>query len=132
MPLYEFMTDDGRVVTYFYPADRAPRIGERVCIRGNWVTRILSTRLHTPPPGNWPMYSDALGVHPDQIEEARAHAEACGVPTDFTPDGRAILRSPKHRKLLARTLAMHDRNAGPSDPTPDDPVILPRKEKADG
>ena len=69
------------------------------------------------------MESYSLGVEPSQIPEAVAHAEFCGVPTDFNPEnGDAILRNPKHRAALSRTLKIHDRNAGYSDPSPGDPV----------
>lgn len=67
-------------------------------------------------PANWPMESDALGVHPNQVEDARRESERLGVPTDFTRDGRAILVSPAHRKRYARALGFHDRNGGYSDP----------------
>jgi hypothetical protein len=69
-------------------------------------------------PGNWPMESDALGVGHDQVAEATAAATKSGCPTEFTSDGSAILTGPKHRAKLAKSLGLHDRNAGYSDPTP--------------
>lgn len=63
----------------------------------------------------WPMLSDALGVHPDQISDARAEAERAGVRLDFTRDGRAILESRTHRRAVLRALGYHDRNGGYSD-----------------
>ena len=32
-------------------------------------------------PGNWPLISDAAGVHPSQVKEARRLSEKSGVPT---------------------------------------------------
>jgi len=52
----------------------------------------------THTPGTWPMKSDAAGVHPDQIKEATDHANKHGVPTSFTPDGRAIFTGREHRR----------------------------------
>lgn len=67
-------------------------------------------------PANWPMYSDAAGVHPSQIEEFTKLARDAGVPTDFLPDGRAKLESARHRRDYLRTRNLHDRNACYGDP----------------
>lgn len=64
----------------------------------------------------WPMCSDAAGVHPDQVAEAQAAATGLGVPTEFTPDGRAVFRSPRHRKLYCEAVGLYDRNGGYGDP----------------
>ena len=66
-------------------------------------------------PGAWPMISEAMGVMPDQIAEASAHAKAGGVPTEFTPDGRAILRDRSHRRELMKLYRFHDNHGGYSD-----------------
>lgn len=65
--------------------------------------------------GTWPQYSDAAGVHPDQIAEATEHAAACGVPTDFKEDGRAIFTSRAHRRKYCEVHGLYDRDAGYSD-----------------
>jgi putative FmdB family regulatory protein len=64
---------------------------------------------------NWPMESDAAGVHPSQVREATEYAQQVGVPTDYTPDGRAIFRSRKHRAKYLKAHGMVDRDAGYSD-----------------
>jgi hypothetical protein len=49
-------------------------------------------------------YSDALGVAPNQIPEAKAkfpHHE-------FSPDGRLRVKSPQHRKKLLKELGFRD------------------------
>jgi len=66
-------------------------------------------------PGCWPMESMALGVHRDQIAEARAFSESRGVPLNFTPDGKAILTDRGHRRDVLRTLGMHDNDGGYGD-----------------
>ena len=69
-------------------------------------------------PGNWPMESEALGVHPSQIADATEHARSIGIPTEFTPDGLAILRDREHRRRYCEAVGVFDRNAGYGDPTP--------------
>jgi len=68
------------------------------------------------PPGNWPMKSDAAGVAASQVKEAIEHSKTIGIPTDFTPDGRAIFTSAKHRKRYCEAVGLYDRNGGYSDP----------------
>jgi len=72
----------------------------------------------------WPMKSEALAVHPSQIEEARKSAAARGVPTDFTPSGRPILRTRGHRKAYCKAYGFHDRNAGYGDAQPNIKPII--------
>jgi hypothetical protein len=62
-----------------------------------------------------PIVSDALAVHPDQVEEATQDAIAKGVPTEFLPDGRPILTSRSHRRDYLRAYGFHDRNGGYGD-----------------
>jgi hypothetical protein len=69
-------------------------------------------------PGAWPMLSDALGVHPDQIRDASAEAAAMGVPTQFASDGRAIITSREHRKQLCQVYGFFDKSAGYGDASP--------------
>lgn len=66
----------------------------------------------------WPLYSDAVGVHPDQIPEAMAEARKHGVPTDFTPDGKVVFTSPGHRRDYCKLYGYFDLNGGYSDPSP--------------
>lgn len=72
--------------------------------------------IHTTPPGNWPLLSDAAGVQPDQIPEAMEHARKVGIPTDFTPDGRAIFTDRGHRKRYCEAIGLYDRSGGYGDP----------------
>lgn len=59
----------------------------------------------------WPMKSDALGCGPKQIGEFREKSKKAGCATDFTPDGRAIITSPGHKKKVMKWRGLHDRNA---------------------
>lgn len=51
-------------------------------------------------------YSDALGVHPSQIAEAKQRFP----DHDFTPDGRMVIRGHQHRKKVLKDLGMQDLN----------------------
>ena len=64
----------------------------------------------TEAPSHWPIVSDALAVHPDQVEEARASAEAHGVPTEVMPDGRIVIRSREHQFRYCRAYGFYNRD----------------------
>ena len=70
-------------------------------------------------PSNWPMESDAAGVHPDQAKELSEHVRARGVPTEIDMrTGNPIFTSREHRKRFCQATNMYDRNAGIGDATP--------------
>ncbi len=89
-------------------------IGDHVLARRDFRAELVNTR----PAANYPMESDAAGVHPDQRVEAEAHSRSIGIPTHFTEDGAAVFTDPKHRKRYCEAIGMYDRNAGPGDPVP--------------
>lgn len=70
------------------------------------------------PGAGWPMHCEASGVHPAQVDEARAQSVKDGCPTDFDRFGRAILRDRKHRAAYLKSRGIFDRGAGYSDPAP--------------
>ena len=49
-----------------------------------------------------PVVSDALAVHPRQVEEARELAKRKGVPVEFQPDGRPVFTSSRQFRDYAR------------------------------
>ena len=59
----------------------------------------------------WPKVSWAAGVHPDQVDEAKAFDRKMGVPTDYTSDGEPILTSHKHRREYLKIHKLIDRSA---------------------
>lgn len=63
-----------------------------------------------------PIQSEALAVHPRQVAGAREDAIKKGVPTDFLPDGRPVLRTRQHRAEYLRAYGFFDRDAGYGDP----------------
>jgi len=67
---------------------------------------------------NWPMESDACGVHPDQARDYAKHLREQGVPTEVLPNGNPIFTSREHRKRACAATGMYDRNAGYGDQSP--------------
>ena len=121
MPTYFFRKNDGSLHQEFMGvAEMMARTidGRLVLESGEVVVRDIVAEHQDVAhrPGNWPMKSDALGCGVSQIDEARAESVALGVPTDFDPEGRAILTSAKHRKMYAEATGHFDRNGGYSDP----------------
>lgn len=59
--------------------------------------------------GEWtePLYSEAAGVHPDQIAECRARFPH----HEFAPDGRMIFRSPQHQRRCLKDIGFRDKDA---------------------
>ena len=66
--------------------------------------------------GNWPMKSDACGVHPNDAVKASKSAAKMGVPTSFDSNtGQAIFQSRSHRAQYMKARGFHDRNGGYGD-----------------
>ena len=58
----------------------------------------------------WPMVSEAAGVHPDQIGEARELIRRkAGVDCQFTQDGNPIFTSMDHRRKCLRAMGYQDK-----------------------
>jgi len=69
---------------------------------------------HTP--SCWPMRSDALAVHPDQIPEVMERNKRHGVHVEYDPKtGEAILADRGQRRDLNRIEGFHDRRGGYGD-----------------
>lgn len=82
-----------------YPLPKPPKREERILHRGAWT----------------PLASEALGVHPKQINEAKKDAAEKGVQTDFTPDGRPLFRDRDHRNRYLSAYGYFDRDGGYGD-----------------
>jgi len=67
---------------------------------------------------NWPMESDACGVHPDQAKEYAKYLREKGVPTEVLPNGNPVFTGRDHRKKVCAVTGMYDRNAGYGDQSP--------------
>lgn len=58
----------------------------------------------------WPRESDAMGVNPNQVDEAHQQSVLLGVPTDFEKNGSAIIRDKSHHDKLSKALGLVDRS----------------------
>lgn len=101
-------------VTYDRDGNATYRIDGVVVTKKQYDKALPSHPIEVPleahKPDAWPIVSKALGVHPRQIPEAIEHARRNGVPTEFTSEGRPILRDRAHRKAYLRMQGYHDRD----------------------
>lgn len=88
--------------------DYAAKFRERHAERKNRLLKREPVAL--PKVSGYPMYSDAAGVNPDQIEEQMEMDRQLGVPTEYTEDGLAIFTDPLHRKRYCEAYGLYDRN----------------------
>lgn len=58
----------------------------------------------------YPLSLESLAIHPSQIAEAREHDARHGVKTDYTPDGRPVMRDPGHYRKYRRLHGAHFKN----------------------
>ncbi len=59
--------------------------------------------------------SDALAVHPDQVQEATEYLKKRGVPTEFVPSGEPIIKSRAHQKEILKVWGYHNKDGGYGD-----------------
>lgn len=67
--------------------------------------------LFTPSPAGWPMKSVAMAVHPKNLAVAREMDRKAGVPTEYTPRGRPVFTSERHKRAYCRIRGVHDNNS---------------------
>ena len=99
-------TIDGQAVYLAYGTDHC-----RMCD----VLLAGSEPLAANQPGAWPIISDALAVHPSQVQQARERNKRHGVPVWYMLDGRAILPDRAARKKLLKLEGFHDNSGGYGD-----------------
>jgi hypothetical protein len=75
------------------------------------VTEYSADALCAAPPHK----SDGLAVHPDQVQEATDSAKREGVPTEFLPDGRPVMRSRAHQKAYLKAYGFRNNDGGYGD-----------------
>lgn len=79
--------------------------------RGMNLGNVATTMMQTSK--SWPKKSDALGVHPKQIDEAQAMSIKLGVPTEFDREtGQAIMRDNAHQRDFLKAHGYHNRDGG--------------------
>ena len=67
--------------------------------------------------GTWakPIVSEAAGVHPEQINEAKAYDRSHGLSVEYTPDGRPVFTNRSERRRYLAAHHMHDLQGGNGD-----------------
>lgn len=60
----------------------------------------------------WPMLSDAMAVHPRQIEGAMAADKKLGVPVEYVGDGRVKYANQSQRNAHMKAHGFHANNGG--------------------
>lgn len=123
MANFLFTTRDGKTVEDDFPCGQAPKYivlhDGTIAKRDREAEIDVSAELtRGSGTGIYPLLSDALGVHPDQRQEAYEHSVKHGCATSFVEDGRAEIRNEKHHNALKRSIGCYDRNAGYSGVTP--------------
>jgi hypothetical protein len=115
--------------TYVYTTKDGTHTEERTCAVAKRPKRIKTAhgwayldiagmhRGYRDTPGNWPMTSDALACHPNQVAEFSRRAIELGVPTEYTKSGKPILTSKGHRNAYMNMRQAFDLDAGYSDRT---------------
>lgn len=122
MPHYTYKREDtGEAFDLFMTItemmDREDEDGRITLEDGTHARRdFMAEHGHFKEGGRWPLYSDAMGVHPSQISEQVAADKKAGVPINYTPDGRAIYESASQRKRHCEAHGFYDRNGGYGDP----------------
>ncbi len=65
--------------------------------------------------GHWPILSEALGVHPEQVQEANQRNKAAGIAVEYNRKGQAVIPSRGERRKLMDLEGVHDRDGGYGD-----------------
>lgn len=82
---------------------------------GKRARRDFGRVIGIAPSSNWPQTSVAMGVQPEQREEATKDARSRGVPTEFNLQGDAVFTSRAHRRDFLKAYHAHDHDGGYGD-----------------
>lgn len=114
MPTYCYISEDGEKHEVVRSIDQKPppvlKLDGKTFHR-DYQSEMGCRKVADP----WPLYSEAVGVHPEQKVEAEQAAVKAGVPTQFTEDGRAVFTSRSHRRTYLRAFGLRDNDGGYSD-----------------
>lgn len=113
MPLYRYECDNNHITEHWFTTDRYQ---DEVTCPMCQETAYRQFGAGIPSSAGWPLHSDAFGVPPHQVDEARQDAAAKGVRLDFDKQGRAIFENRSHRRDVLKRYGWIDRDAGYGDP----------------
>lgn len=72
------------------------------------VAELLGHEVGGTRPGTWPHTSLAMGVHPDQVDEANALLSGAGLKAYHAPGGELITPDAAERKRVLKFKGMTD------------------------
>ncbi len=105
-----FYLDDREVTEAEYNAATPQKLDE--------VLRDTSAVRNLPAghqPSCWPMVSNALSVHPKQVDEANNRAKRHGINVLYKRNGQVVIPDRNERRKLLSLERMHDRLGGYGD-----------------
>lgn len=70
------------------------------------------TQLRSVSCSAWPIVSDALAVHPKQVQQANDRAKRHGIKVEYQRDGRPVIPDAQNRYKLLKLEGFHDNNGG--------------------
>lgn len=109
--IYTYTSTSGKSVERNYHHTKFPR---RIRIDGEWYHKDIAathTENHAFASAAWPMESEACGVNPAQINEAKDLNAKLGVRAEYNPETGAVRwDSPGHRKKWCEAHGYYDRN----------------------
>ena len=94
------------------------RINGQVVSRKSFMrgARGIESVPMTTPPGCWPRWSDAAGIHPNQVDEARQSDLAQGVSAEYCrKTGQVKFESRRHEKQCLEAWGLYHLNGGYQD-----------------
>lgn len=104
MPFYSYKCDAGHVHDLYRKIDQRMEPATCPVCHSPSTRHIAGEHVNAQNDFTNPVYSEALGVHPSQIGEARKkfpHHE-------FTSDGRMVIRSTQERERIRQDLGFSD------------------------
>lgn len=109
----------GRVV-YASDGSETCYIGDQIVSREEFDARFPPKPLGVPLQGHtsacWPMRSEALAVHPDQVAEGNARNKKAGVGARYEAGtGICVIPDRGDRKKLLKVEGLHDNHGGYGD-----------------
>lgn len=124
MPFYIYTNQKGMTVERQFPIGQAPA---SICIDRQGVFKRdsfaeMKTQVRRVKDGDpvrekrdGKIRSNAMGVHPSQIGQARSDAARKRLKVDFEPDGTAVFNTRKQRNAYAEAHGLYDLNGGYGD-----------------
>lgn len=109
MPEYSYKCVDNHVTNRIYSvAERKKTLQCPVC--GKRAKQMLSRVTFPSPRCTGPIESEALSVHPSEVQNAIAEAKMLGVGVEYAADGTATFRGTREKEKLMKHLGLHYKN----------------------